>query len=148
MSQPIALSDGTVKDTDIVFDCPYCSKSLAIDYRGAGLTIQCSDCGADVQVPIPDGMEIADLDNSNEELETQLVNLRRALAQAQHRIRMLEEEVDELSARRAHLERSRTTGIVLKEELQNKAGRVEELLEQALEQVRGVSAMSRAEHIG
>jgi transcription elongation factor Elf1 len=148
MAEDIALSDGVVKDTDIVFDCPYCSKSLAIDFRGAGLTIQCSDCGADVQVPIPDGMELADLDNSSEELESQLVNLRRALAQAQHRIRMLEDEVDELSARRAHLERNRTTGIVLKEELQRKTVRVEELLEQALEQIRGVAAMSRAEHIG
>ena len=46
-----------VKETDIVFDCPHCGKSLAIDYRGAGLTIPCTDCGNYVEVPIPDGMD-------------------------------------------------------------------------------------------
>ena len=37
--------------TDIVFDCPHCGKSLAIDARGAGLMINCPECEQDVQVP-------------------------------------------------------------------------------------------------
>ena len=37
--------------TDIVFDCPHCGKSLAIDARGAGLMINCPECQLDVQVP-------------------------------------------------------------------------------------------------
>ena len=53
-------ADGAeVRDTDIVFDCPHCSKTLVIDYRGAGLQISCSECGKDVLVPIPDGMELS-----------------------------------------------------------------------------------------
>ena len=37
---------GTViRDTDIVFDCPHCGHNLAIDYRGAGLQIECVNCG-------------------------------------------------------------------------------------------------------
>ena len=56
-------ADGAeIRDTDIVFDCPHCSKTLVIDYRGAGLQISCSECGKDVLVPIPDGMELTDLD--------------------------------------------------------------------------------------
>ena len=45
-----------IRDTDIVFDCPHCGKNLVIDYRGAGLQINCSECGESVLVPIPDGM--------------------------------------------------------------------------------------------
>ncbi len=36
---------------DIVFDCPHCAKSIAIDARGAGLMINCPDCAARIQVP-------------------------------------------------------------------------------------------------
>lgn len=36
---------------DIIFDCPQCGKSLAIDVRGAGYIVRCPDCGAEIQVP-------------------------------------------------------------------------------------------------
>ena len=56
-------ADGAeIRDTDIVFDCPHCSKTLVIDYRGAGLQISCSECGKDVLVPIPDGMDRHEVD--------------------------------------------------------------------------------------
>ena len=97
-----------VKDTDIIFDCPHCGKSLAIDYRGAGLTIPCTDCGNSVQVPIPEGMEISDIDSSEEEQEMQILNLRRSLAAAELRIESLEAEIAELNARREVLESGRT----------------------------------------
>ena len=61
-----------IRDTDIVFDCPHCSKTLVIDYRGAGLQISCSECGKDVLVPIPDGMELTDLDMDPGEILKQL----------------------------------------------------------------------------
>ena len=93
-----------IKDTDIVFDCPHCSKSLAIDYRGAGLTIPCTDCGKMVDVPIPEGMELADIDRTDEEQEIQILNLRRSLATAEYRIEQLEEEMQELRSRRDVLE--------------------------------------------
>lgn len=36
---------------DIIFNCPYCTKSLAIDERGAGARVKCVDCGKAVVVP-------------------------------------------------------------------------------------------------
>ena len=49
------VDEAEIRDTDIVFDCPHCGKNLVIDYRGAGLQINCSSCGESVLVPIPDG---------------------------------------------------------------------------------------------
>jgi transcription elongation factor Elf1 len=97
-----------IKETDIVFDCPHCAKSLAIDYRGAGLTIPCSDCGKHVQVPIPEGMELTDIDSSDEEKEIRILNLRRSLAAAQFRMEQLEAEIEELTSRRDTLEKGRS----------------------------------------
>ena len=56
------VDEADLRDTDIVFDCPHCGKNLVIDYRGAGLQINCSECGEPTLVPIPDGMELHDLD--------------------------------------------------------------------------------------
>jgi predicted nucleic acid-binding Zn-ribbon protein len=96
-----------IKETDIVFDCPHCGKSLAIDYRGAGLMIPCTDCGKNVQVPIPDGMELTDIDSSEEEKEIRILNLRRSLAASEMRIKQLEAEVEALTTRRDQLEKAR-----------------------------------------
>jgi len=38
-------------DDDLIFECPFCSKSMAIDKRGMGLTIECPECGKQVKVP-------------------------------------------------------------------------------------------------
>ena len=102
----VATAD--IKETDIVFDCPHCSKSLAIDYRGAGLTIKCADCGNDVQVPIPDGMELEDIDSSSEEQEVRIMHLRKSLSDAHDRIQVLETAVEELNSRRESLEKGRS----------------------------------------
>jgi transcription elongation factor Elf1 len=102
---------GGIKETDIVFDCPHCGKSLAIDYRGAGLAIACSDCGNIVEVPIPVGMDIVDLDSSEEEQEVRILNLRRSLANAEGRVRQLEEELESVSNRRESLEQARAVAL-------------------------------------
>lgn len=39
---------------DIIFECPQCSKSLAIDLRGAGYVVRCPDCHTEIQVPAVD----------------------------------------------------------------------------------------------
>lgn len=98
---------GQISDTDIVFDCPHCGHGLVIDYRGAGLVTNCTECGKPVQVPIPDGMQLVDLDQAPEELEAQVVNFRRALFKSEQRVRELEEMVSSLKDRRTALERAR-----------------------------------------
>ncbi|MBQ6457307.1 MAG: hypothetical protein IJJ51_00715 [Kiritimatiellae bacterium] len=78
-----------IRDTDINFDCPYCGKNLVIDYRGAGLQINCSQCGKSVLVPIPDGMELGDLDLDVGEVLKQLFATRRNFQKAELQIQSL-----------------------------------------------------------
>lgn len=92
-----------IKETDIVFDCPNCGKSLAIDYRGAGLTIPCTDCGQYVDVPIPEGMEVTDIDSSDEEQEIRILNLRRSLSAAEARIAEMEGRIRDMEAKQSSL---------------------------------------------
>ena len=81
--------EAEIRDTDIVFDCPHCGKNLVIDYRGAGLQINCSECGQSVLVPIPDGMELADLDLDSGEILKQLIATRRNYQKAELKIQAL-----------------------------------------------------------
>lgn len=105
---PDRLPDQTeIKDTDIVFDCPHCGKSLAIDYRGAGLMVPCTDCGKNVLVPIPEGMEITDIDSTEEQQEVRILNLRRSLHVAETKIDQLVRELQDVTLRRDRLERQR-----------------------------------------
>ena len=90
-------ADGAdIRDTDIVFDCPHCSKTLVIDYRGAGLQISCSECGKDVLVPIPDGMELTDLDMDPGEILKQLFATRRNYQKAEAKVEALEARLVQL----------------------------------------------------
>lgn len=135
------VESAEIKDTDIVFDCPYCGKSLAIDYRGAGLSIPCSDCGRSVEVPIPQGMEITDIDSSDEEQEIRILNLRRSLAVAEERIEHLEGMVEELQARREALEKSRSNNMYRLALIAEKAGVIQQSL---AEMSKAVSAIMDA----
>ena len=85
-----------IRDTDIVFECPKCGKQLVIDYRGAGLQIDCSSCGTSVLVPIPDGMEIADLDLDAGEILKQLFATRRNYQKAELQIQALKSRLVQL----------------------------------------------------
>ena len=98
-----------IRATDIVFDCPHCGHNLAIDYRGAGLQINCVACGQPVLVPIPEGMKIDDLDLSAGELLTQLFQTRRMLLKSEQRIAELEETLSSIKIRRTELEKARMT---------------------------------------
>ena len=93
-----------IRDTDIVFDCPHCGKTLVIDYRGAGLQISCSECGRDVLVPIPDGMELTDLDMDPGEIlkrrnyqkaETQVQKLKARLVSLQETLGVVQQVIAE-----------------------------------------------------
>lgn len=98
-----------IRPTDIVFDCPHCGHNLAIDYRGAGLQINCVACGQPALVPIPDGMKIDDLDLSSGELLTQLFQTRRMMLKSEQRIAELEETLASIKLRRTELEKARMT---------------------------------------
>jgi len=101
-----------IRSSDIVFSCPFCEKSLAIDCRGAGLTITCPDCSNKIQVPIPEGMEIFDIDSSDQDKEVRIIHMREVIAASQSRILELEEEVKDLQSRRESLEALRTENAV------------------------------------
>lgn len=98
-----------IRPTDIVFDCPHCGHNLAIDYRGAGLQTRCVECGEMIQVPIPDGMKLDDLDLNPGELLTQLFQTRRMLLKSEQRVSELEEAIKSIKLRRTELEKSRMT---------------------------------------
>jgi len=90
------VDEADIRDTDIVFDCPHCGKNLVIDYRGAGLQINCSECGESVLVPIPDGMELNDLDLDPGEILKQLFATRRNYQKAELRIQALKARLVQL----------------------------------------------------
>ena len=102
-------ADDEIRPTDIVFNCPHCDHSLCIDYRGAGLLTNCTECAKEVQVPIPEGMSIGDLDLSADQTLGQLFYTRRALAHAEGRSADLEEVIASLKDRRSSMEKARLT---------------------------------------
>jgi ribosomal protein S27E len=100
-----------IKSTDIVFACPACGHNLAIDYRGAGLQINCTQCGMPTLVPIPGGMEVSDLDIPSGELLVQLFQTRTMMHKRDQQIAELTQVVESLKARRSELERSRLNSL-------------------------------------
>ena len=134
-----------IKETDIVFDCPHCGKSLAIDYRGAGLTIPCTDCGKNVQVPIPEGMEITDIDSSEEEQEVRILNLRRSLAAAEQKIEQLSAEVEEMTSRREMLEKVRMNYISRFGVVMEKVASIQKSIEEIHKALNKISEVARDE---
>ncbi|MBO7166994.1 MAG: hypothetical protein J6V88_05655 [Kiritimatiellae bacterium] len=108
-----------IRDTDIVFDCPYCNHNLAIDFRGAGLQTNCVNCGESVLVPIPDGMEISDLDLDQTEILKMLFATRRNLKTALIRISELEETIQIELDRKMKTEAASSKYAVQLEELNN-----------------------------
>lgn len=100
-----------IKSTDILFPCPSCGCNLAIDYRGAGLQINCTQCGMPTQVPIPGGMEVSDLDLPSGELLVQLFQTRTMVHKRDQQIAELTQVVESLKARRSELERNRMNSL-------------------------------------
>lgn len=96
-----------IRETDVVFDCEHCGKSLAIDRQGVGLTITCPDCGQEVVVPEDGDLSSADLpDAEGLELtpDQRIEYLSNALHASHEDIRRLTGHLTEVSKRRKVLE--------------------------------------------
>jgi len=108
---PVAEQDDEmdidITPSDIVFECTNCGHVIVIDYRGAGLMVRCPECNEAVEVPIPGGMSVSDLDKSPEELFGLVLQARRSCSKAEQRVAELEATVASLIERRTSLERSR-----------------------------------------
>jgi len=101
--------DVDITPSDIVFECPNCGHVIVIDYRGAGLMVSCPECNNAVEVPIPGGMNVSDLDKSPEELFGLVLQARRSLGKAEQRVAELEAVISSLNERRTSLEQTRAT---------------------------------------
>lgn len=51
MSQPNVSNELQLTARDVLFECPECQKSLAIDESAAGMMIECPQCQINVIVP-------------------------------------------------------------------------------------------------
>jgi len=130
-SEEVDTGDVDITPSDIVFECANCGHVIVIDYRGAGLMVRCPECGEAVEVPIPGGMNVSDLDKSPEELFGLVLQARRSLNKAEQRISELETTVASLVERRNTLESSRTAMLRRNNELSVAVQNLTRLLHEA-----------------
>jgi len=109
-----------VLDQDIVFECPHCGKSMAIDPRGAGYVITCPECTNQMTVPQPvkassGGMSatgtavsaaagVAGVAATRTPVQAPVGDLSQALMESSAKVKELTERLREVSARRKYLE--------------------------------------------
>lgn len=96
INKSVELDSDEIPESDIQFDCPHCGKHLSIDPKGAGLVIVCPYCNNKVTVPIPDGLDIEDLDASPEELSFRLRTSKAIIAKLQQQVVELQQQIEEL----------------------------------------------------
>jgi len=142
---PVAeQDDGTEVDitpSDIVFECTNCGHVIVIDYRGAGLMVRCPECNEAVEVPIPGGMSVSDLDKSPEELFGLVLQARRSCSKAEQRVAELEATVASLIERRTSLERSRAGMLRKNAELTTACQNLTRLINEAAHSVTRMTAL-------
>ena len=138
---PTQLIDTTeIREGDILFDCPYCGKSMAIESAGSGLMVPCANCGKEVQVPIPDASTpdapvaaVPRPDVSAEEHPAEVIRqLDEALALANEQIDRLIAEKESLQERRAYLEQIRMANTARFERIAVELESVQDALDRAL----------------
>lgn len=139
--QTQAVDLAEVREGDILFDCPFCGKNMAIEAAGAGLMVPCASCGKQVQVPIPDAATpespIAErprpaVPAGDEDSEAVLRQLDAALAMANQQIDKLMAEKEALQERRAFLEQLRVSSATRFEQIAQELATVQDALDRAL----------------
>lgn len=98
--------ENDITENDIVFECPHCTKSMAIDKRGSGLTISCPDCAELVRVPYLPGEEPEE-DEDGEASEKTVEGLSDRLKLSESKITQLATNMSDLTEQRRELERLR-----------------------------------------
>ncbi|HRT05631.1 MAG TPA: hypothetical protein P5204_08030 [Kiritimatiellia bacterium] len=134
------IDTSEVREGDILFDCPYCGKNLAIEAAGAGLMVPCVGCGKPVQVPIPDAATpeapVAAVPRpvvlAGEDPRDTIRQLDEALAIANQQIDRLTAEKESLQERRAFLEQIRVTGAARLERIAAELATLQDALDRAL----------------
>jgi len=134
------IDTSEVREGDILFDCPYCGKNLAIEAAGAGLMVPCVGCGKPVQVPIPDAATpeapVAAVPRpvvlAGEDPRDTIRQLDEALAIANQQIDRLTAEKESLQERRAFLEQIRVTGSARLERIAAELATLQDALDRAL----------------
>ena len=105
-----SMAEKHIDHSDIVFECPKCGKSMAIEARGAGRIVSCPKCQHRVVVP-DDGREVPD----------EGLPPRENMSDADVKIQQLTTSLKELTARRKYLEHLRSENLArfrsLKDEL-------------------------------
>ena len=140
-NEPKQASDATeIHEGDILFDCPYCGKSMAIESAGSGLMVPCANCGRPVQVPIPDAgtpeapVAAVPLPAADGEEDSQSVirQLDAALAMANQQIDRLVAEKEALQERRAFLEQVRISNAERLDRVAAELATMQDALDRAL----------------
>jgi len=98
-----------ITESDVVFECPQCGKSLAIDRRGSGLTIACPGCQTVVRVPIPHDVKLQQAVQTLASLagNGSVEELTDALKMSESKVMELATNLSELTAQRRELEKLR-----------------------------------------
>lgn len=94
---------------DVVFECPYCGKSLAIDRRAAGMAIACPDC--DEEVVVPPTSQLPGEERVEMTPDQRIDSMSNALQESHADIRRLSSHVSEVTKRRKYLEHLRASNM-------------------------------------
>lgn len=110
-----STAESTFTDDDIIFECPFCGKSMAIDKRGMGLTINCPECDGLVRVPTvseptgksPDSvnMPVEGLADALDESRDEIDGMKRKISDLEELRRTLEKQTAEQDDKLAKLRR-------------------------------------------
>ena len=130
MAEDIKLNT-SIQPDDIVFDCPQCGKNLAIEARGAGMTITCPDCQNPIQVPYPESESLESGETISDE---QVQLLREQLAAAQGRASELAGELETAQAKIERLEKTQSELQAHLEQISTEWG----VIQNALDRVMGL----------
>jgi|GEM_PF-1057723 len=99
MTDPIIDKTEFTED-DIIFECPFCSKSMAIDKRGMGVTINCPQCSGMVRVP----MVSESTEGSPASVNMPVEGLADALDESRDEIDDLRQKISDLESLRGKME--------------------------------------------